>query len=298
MSRLFEASRCQLRHDAQLLRRPRSLRISCAPPLYSVAIVVLAAATLSASPVRAQDDAVDAQPVRDTAVEAIQRARALAERQGSAASDAVASDDTPAHDTTSTTNPSTPRPLGQPRATSTPLDASASVDASSGWILSTLSALGVVIGLIFAARWCLARMQHGGNPAATSSAAVEVLARTPIGNRQAVTLLRVGGRVIVVGDAGGAMTTLADIDDEQEVADLLQSVSTSRADSAASGFRDLYRQMAGLAGNRHADTPSDHDTDPHAATELYGDRSQAEVRNLLARVRGTAAEYAAPGAKR
>jgi flagellar protein FliO/FliZ len=278
------------------------MRKSCVLGLLGSLLCHLTIATACGQDLPDPQAGLNATSPRDAAVAAMQRARALADRTSPTTSQ-TASPTAPASEAigdrasapispaaspaaSSTFGPS-PLPLGQPRAISTPLDDNAAVDASSGWVLSTLSALGVVIGLIFLARWCLGRMQHGP-AAATASAAVEVLTRVPVGARQRVMLLRVGGRVIVVGEAGGAMSTLADIDDEQEVADLLQSVSASRTHSAASGFRDLYQQMAGMTdAGRGTATPHDPADLDHG--EVYGDRSRHEVRSLLARVRGAAA---------
>ncbi|MEM9252683.1 MAG: flagellar biosynthetic protein FliO [Planctomycetota bacterium] len=240
----------------------------------------------------------------DAAVQAIQRARALAQR---AAADTPAAETTNAAPVEADGEPAlaamasadAPRPLGAPSAAFSPLDRVSAVDGDTGWVLSTLSALGVVIGLVFAARWCLTKMKAGADPVARS-AAVEVLARVPIGSRQRITLLRIGGRVVVLGDAGGSLTTLAEIDDDQEVADLLQSVSTSRSDSAAAGFRDLYRQMAGLGGRRDAvDGDDTLDLDARPPRDAHGDRSHDEVRRLLSRVRGAAASFTpSPGTAR
>ncbi|MEM1209893.1 MAG: flagellar biosynthetic protein FliO [Planctomycetota bacterium] len=285
MSRLKEASRCHDRPHAQLLRRRRAHgacpRTICAALALAVVSPVLAQATSANEPAST-----------DAAVEAIQRARALAERRASepaspdtantAAAESIV--DAPELDAAA------PRPLGLPSNSSSPIDRASAVDGNTGWVLSTLSALGVVLGLVFLARWCLTRMQNGGEPVART-AAVEVLSRVPIGNRQRVMLLRIGGRIVVVGDAGGSLSTLAEIDDEQEVAELLQSVSANRSNSAASGFRDLYRQMAGGPAERadRRDDALDPAADPRDA---YGDRSQDEVRRLLSRVRGAATSIA------
>lgn len=288
MSRLAEASGDHDRPPAQLLRRPR-MRCATLRTICAVFAMCFGASAI------AQPSSSTESVATDNAVEAIQRARALAERHVAEPSPTEPPLDSAGglgRDEIQTTDDA-PRPLGVPSSASSPIDRVSAVDGDTGWVLSTLSALGVVLGLVFAARWCLTRMQNGGDPV-SRNAAVEVLARVPIGNRQRVMLLRVGGRVVVVGDAGGGLSTLAEIDDEQEVADLLQSVSASRSTSAASGFGDLYRQMTGRAaartdpGDRDAGLPG-RSTD---AGEAYTDRSQDEVRRLLSRVRGAAASFA------
>jgi flagellar biogenesis protein FliO len=89
-----------------------------------------------------------------------------------------------------------------------------------------LAALGIVIALILLLWWVGKRYFNPGANIARGRA-VRVLSRQPIAPRQQVMLLQVGSnRVIVVADSGGTLTTLANIDDPDEVAHL---VGTTRA---------------------------------------------------------------------
>ena len=95
-----------------------------------------------------------------------------------------------------------------------------------------LGALGIVIGLIFLLRW-------GGRllfPTATgrsSSRAVEVLSRSVLAPKQQVMLLRVGRRLIVVGDSGSQMNSLCEIADPDEVAALVGQLRDEKIAGAA-----------------------------------------------------------------
>ncbi|MEM1110060.1 MAG: flagellar biosynthetic protein FliO [Planctomycetota bacterium] len=115
--------------------------------------------------------------------------------------------------------------------------------SGGGWALSTLAALGVVIGLIFAARWAYTKL--GGAVVARPSPVVEVLSRTPVAPKNHVLLLRVGQRVLVVGDSSSGLNTLADVDDPEEVASLLQSVSAHGERSASKSFNALVSRFNG-----------------------------------------------------
>jgi len=130
-----------------------------------------------------------------------------------------------------------------------------------GYLLSTAGALGLVIGLVLAARWLI--VKFSGRPLAAPSTAVELLSRTAVAPKSHVLLLRVGRRVLVVGDAGGALRPLGEIDDADEVADLLGAVTASRPGSVTQSFGGLLDRF-----NR------DHDAADQRRTEGADDSEQ------------------------
>lgn len=105
------------------------------------------------------------------------------------------------------------------------------------WVLKTLSSLGLVIAVILLARWGWAKM--GGAVAVRGSSVVEVLSRTTVAPRNHVLLLRVGGRVLVVGDSAAGLRTLASIEDPDEVASVLEAVTAAGGTSITRGFSQL-----------------------------------------------------------
>lgn len=149
---------------------------------------------------------------------------------------------------------------------------------TGGWALSTLAALGVVIGLIFAARWAYTKM--GGTVVARSSPVVEVLARTPVAPKNHVLLLRVGQRVLVVGDSSTGLRTLADLDDPEEVASLLQSVTAAGERSVTKSFNSLVSRFnTDYEGkDRLAEEGGDHH-------EVHLDRTRDSLSGLASRLR-------------
>ena len=176
-----------------------------------------------------------------------------------------------------------------PITTSTPLFRRGTNDTSeiterpstSSWLMQTFTALGIVIGLALAVRYIYARM--GGKIATHASPVVEVLSRTTVAPRSHVMLLRVGGRVLVVSDSSAGMRTLASLEDPEEVADILGSVSAAKPASITRGFSQLLQKFG-----------DDHDQDPQAG--LDGDHIQppGKVRDgmsgLLSRVRSMGRE--------
>ena len=87
---------------------------------------------------------------------------------------------------------------------------------SSKYLFACL-AVGLLLGL---GVWMLKRVFPSRLPAG-SGALLEVLARTPVGPKQSVVLLRVAGRVLVVGVGPESLNTLSEISDAAEVEKLL-----------------------------------------------------------------------------
>lgn len=121
--------------------------------------------------------------------------------------------------------PLTTRPQPSRDAESLP-PAEGRTGATGGYMLHTLAALGVVIGLLYGLKAIAAKL--GGFEPARASAAVEVLSRTAVGPKGHVLLLRVGGRVLVVGDsAAGGLRTLDCVEGDDEVAELLRATQAT-----------------------------------------------------------------------
>jgi flagellar biogenesis protein FliO len=187
----------------------------------------------------------------------------------------------------------TARPGGTPLITGTPLLRRGLADKADApkrpgdtyWMLKTLTALGVVIGLALLARLGYARL---GGKVAAASPVVEVLSRTHVAPRSHVMLLRVGGRVLIVSESSAGMRTLANVDDAQEVADLLGAVSAARPTSISRGFNQLFKRF-------------DEDYDQPSAVQDGGGvqggrlgRTRDSVSGLLARMRGLGRGEGAP----
>lgn len=152
---------------------------------------------------------------------------------------------------------------------------------TGGWTLSTLAALGIVIALIFGAR--LAYQRLGGRVATRATAAVEVLSRTSVAPKNHVLLLRVGQRVLVVGDSATGLRTLANVDDPEEVAALLQAVTASHDQSFTQTFQGLTSRFSGDDDRRLALAEEGADHAEHSR-----DRTRNSLAGLAARLRNLA----------
>lgn len=153
--------------------------------------------------------------------------------------------------------------LGAPPP-SAPGTLSAGTD-DGGWMLKTLTALGVVIALIFALRFMLQRM-GGRAVGATTNGIVEVLGRTNIGPKTQVLFLKLHQRVLVVAQSPSGFNTLTCLDDPEEVAWVMTELETARPTSISQSFRHLidrfdrdYQPGASLA--LEGDDTTEHDVD-------------------------------------
>ncbi|MGP1271905.1 MAG: flagellar biosynthetic protein FliO [Phycisphaerales bacterium] len=150
--------------------------------------------------------------------------------------------------------PDSRRPLGQPMQEAAPLGASPGEVGSTG-LGETLAALALVIGLVVvcaaAYRWLASRSGSlGGGLAAARSPAglLDVLGRYPIGRGQALLLLRLDRRVLLVSQTAGArvgsapgLRTLAEIADPDEVAAIV-----AKASPAEGRFSESFARASGV----------------------------------------------------
>ena len=220
------------------------------------------------------------------AVESNQAATVSAERVDEAL-DAPASAPTartpppPDQSATSTFTPVEPPqerlPLGSP-----PTSEQGTLGAGTGgggWMLKTLTALGVVIVLIFAVRFVLQRM-GGRAVGATTNGIVEVLGRATIGPKTQVLFLKLHQRVLVVAQSPSGFNTLTCLDDPEEVAWVMTELEAARPTSISQTFRHLIDRF-------------DRDYQPGASMALEGDdtaerdvdRTRDGVNGLRSRMR-------------
>lgn len=181
---------------------------------------------------------------------------------------------------------------------SLPGDASGSGGGS--WLLNTMAALGVVIALVLAIRWGYTKLT--GRPATMGgSRAVEALSRTAIAPKNHVVLLRVGRRVLVCNDSAHGMRTLAEVDDPEEVAELLESVTASRPNSSTGSFNALLARFHNPGPSVTTRDTVDFDEDLAFADEGRDraendvDRTRDQLSQLLSRVRSAGASALGKG---
>lgn len=147
------------------------------------------------------------------------------------------------------------------------------------WVLNTLAALGVVIGLVFGLRWLLRR---GGvvSTAAPRGSVVEVLSRTTVAPRSHVVLMRVGQRILIVSDSSAGMRTLGQVEEPEEVAELLGSIDSSSPTSMSASFQGAMKKLSG----QWSDAEGAGDADASFDDGVTMDRTRGAVSSLRSRL--------------
>jgi flagellar biogenesis protein FliO len=148
-------------------------------------------------------------------------------------------------------------------------------------------ALAIVLGLIFAMRWG-GKWLFPQSAGQRASRAVQVLARNVISPKQQLLVIRVGQRLIVVGDSGQQMNALCEITDPDETAALLGQIEGERREPIAIGrtFGSLFgradAQYRSAEPSRSAKPEND---EPDAELEPSEAQRRDELNGLMDRVR-------------
>lgn len=153
---------------------------------------------------------------------------------------------------------------------------------SSPWLLRTVTALGAVIGLVLLLRLAYAKVT--GRALATGhSQVVHVLARVAVAPRSHILIVRLGQRIIVVGESAAGLNALATIDEPDEVAGLLRTVAGDQPGSITRSFSQLLDRF----NSQYPDSERA-DADRFAVSEHATGRARDEVSGLLSRLRSLA----------
>jgi flagellar biogenesis protein FliO len=110
-------------------------------------------------------------------------------------------------------------------------------------IQRVVMALALVLGAIFLLRW-IAHCLLLKSGTLRGSKAIHVVSRSVLSPKQQVIMLRVGKRLIVVGDSGGQMNALCEISDPDEVASLIGESHKEPAEAGGAGksFGAIFRR--------------------------------------------------------
>jgi len=153
---------------------------------------------------------------------------------------------------------------------------------AAGWWLNTAWALALVVVIIVALRFVLQRLGHG-SATRQNAAVMEIVGRVSTGPRSAVLALRVGHRIVIVGQTANGLSPLADVSDPNEVAEVLAAAATHRSGSVSRGFATIFNHA-----NRSYDEAIHNPNEAGDLAEFDIDRARDEVGGLLSRVRSMA----------
>ncbi|MBN2212159.1 MAG: FliO/MopB family protein [Sedimentisphaerales bacterium] len=157
----------------------------------------------------------------------------------------------------------------------------------SGWrtILALIAVLGLIgLATLGARRLLLKSRKIGGGKL------VDVIARTTIGSRQSLCLVRLADRLLLVGLSPNHMAALDVIDDPETVARLMGDVARQSSDSISAGFGNIFQQESqqfNLTDNEPvADETYAKDANPSLMADSGWRRARGELSGLLNKVKG------------
>ncbi len=137
-------------------------------------------------------------------------------------------------------------------------------------VLSLAGVLALIVLMYWASRKLMPRHGFGGG-----SAAIRVLARTPLSPKHRVVLLQVGRRVLVVAEGTGPqpLSTLCEITDPDEAAALIGQIRGEQA-----GSKSFAALLNNASEKFRAAEPPTPEPDPLAATHQELDGLTQRVR--------------------
>ncbi len=167
-----------------------------------------------------------------------------------------------------------------------PSDGEASEGSSTwnpGWI-GLLWPLALVLVGIFVMFWAAKRYLPGLRRMA-GSRAVEILGRAYLTPRQSVTVVKLGRRVLVIGQTAEQLSALASITDPEEVSEIVGLCESAGGNSSTATFRKIFQRMDREYEDESADAapPAEAAADDVSQEDL--DRVRSELRSLAEKVR-------------
>jgi flagellar biogenesis protein FliO len=152
-------------------------------------------------------------------------------------------------------------------------------------------ALAIVLGAMYVTHLVWKRLGMPGS-ANRNAGALQVISRLNLSPKQQVVLLRVGRRVVLIGNSGGQMNSLCEIGDAEEVAGLLGQAATERTDSiSAESFNSvLGTEEKRFEDEQNADVPA-HGGDAGAEEHQALSNTRDELSDMMDKVRNLSRQF-------
>ncbi len=140
-------------------------------------------------------------------------------------------------------------------------------------------ALAIVVAVIFFGAYIFRRFwpeqQRWRN-----LAAIEILGKTYLSAKQSLCLVKLGRKILLLGICSDRITSLGQIEDPEQVAEILATIQQSRSNSISSSFGKLFGQQANRYQSDHRASSVAGDSDSEVA-ELHEDHLCQEVKGCL-----------------
>lgn len=154
----------------------------------------------------------------------------------------VSAADTAAHD--SLAPPADTIPPWSARTSVPSFDFSEKKTAGAGNWVWMFSSILIVIGLLYLFLYLLRRFFHRPGSVLSSGGQFQVLQQFHLGPKKHLSLVRVCGRVLLLGVTENSINTLLEISDEAEIKSILAGLDNSAA-AKGQNFREIYQGMIG-----------------------------------------------------
>lgn len=170
------------------------------------------------------------------------------------------------------------------RRAATPEATGTGQTASSGALIEAgrvVGALALVLVLIVVLRYVATHVLGMKATGPGSNRGVRVISRTVMGPKQQLVLLQVGRKLVLVGESAGQLTTLTEIVDPDEVAEL--AAQASGADVRVEKFTSALNRRA---------SEFDEFVEEEAASEAEAEAREPSLSDISARVRDISRRFA------
>ncbi|MBN1766804.1 MAG: FliO/MopB family protein [Sedimentisphaerales bacterium] len=164
---------------------------------------------------------------------------------------------------------------------------------SAGWVMVSLI---IVLVLISMTAWLFRRLTLGTRHSRGNNA-IEILSRNPIGPKQTLCLVKLGGRLLLVGLSPNHMASLLAVDDPEEITMIMGLLEQHTPQSISNTFNRLFRsesQTYESVSDYQQDEPREFNEypsrDEFGSSEPSSSRSWSsacsEISSLLNKVKG------------
>lgn len=116
-------------------------------------------------------------------------------------------------------------------------------------VSTTFTGLAIVLGLFLSVVWWLRRKLPAG-PKQLPREVLEVLGKTTLGPRQELQLIRLGGKLVLLGASGTQTQSLAEITDSDEVERITTTCRQQPGVSVTASFREALTRLDASGARR------------------------------------------------
>jgi len=143
---------------------------------------------------------------------------------------------------------------------------------------STTIALVFVILIIIVLAWILRKAWPGGTMLFGTLPIVNILGRANLSPKQSLVAIKISNRLILLGVTEHHISTIATIDEAEEVSKLVSYIEQNRTSSISSTFRNLFKSEA---ENLHSSPDEPHRDDLEKTSDKIEENDVLSLKNEI-----------------